>query len=155
MTKDPGPLPDGLAMIKLMSRIIVGIDGSTQATKALLWAIDHARDNDTIVAMHAWQVPAMSGLEAPGYNPAEVEVEANRLVETVITEIITDRADRPSIETAMHHGHAGRSLVDEADDADLIVVGTRGHGTVKGMLLGSVSTYVLRHAHCAVVVVPG
>lgn len=138
-----------------MSKIIVGIDGSTQASNALMWAVDHARDEDTIVAMHAWQVPAMSGLEAPGYNPAEVEVEANQLVNKIIGEVITERAGGPSIETAMHHGHAGRSLVDSADDADLIVVGTRGHGTVKGMLLGSVSTYVLRHAHCAVVVVPG
>ena len=55
--------------------------------------------------------------------------------------------------TQVVRGHAGTVLTDESRDADLLVVGSRGHGTAVGMLLGSVSQYCVQHATCPVVVV--
>lgn len=137
-----------------MTRIIVGIDGSSHASLALRWAFDHAQEGDTIVALHAWQVPPMGALDSPLYNPADVEVEARQLLKRIVAETIEDDSAGPTVELLVEHGHAGRLLIEASGDADYIVCGTRGHGAVKGMLLGSVSTYVIRHAKCPVVVVP-
>jgi nucleotide-binding universal stress UspA family protein len=141
-------------MLLAMSKIIVGIDGSEQSSDALRWAIDHAGPDDEIVATHSWQIPPMSGFEFPAYNPAEVEVYAHQLVERVVSEVVPEGADGPKVTTAVHHGHPGRVLIDESADAELIVVGSRGFGGFRGLLLGSVSTYVVHHATCPVVVIP-
>lgn len=137
-----------------MSKIIVGIDGSQQSTEALRWALDYASSEDQIVATHAWQIPPMSGFEFPAYNPADVELYAHELVEQVVSETVPESADGPKITTSVHHGHPGRVLIDESAGADLVIVGSRGFGGFRGLLLGSVSTYVVHHAICPVVVIP-
>jgi nucleotide-binding universal stress UspA family protein len=53
-----------------------------------------------------------------------------------------------------YYGHPGRCLVDLSDEVDLLVVGRRGLGGFKGLLFGSVSTYVVHHADCPVVIIP-
>ncbi|MDH3678791.1 MAG: universal stress protein [Acidimicrobiia bacterium] len=137
-----------------MQTIVVGVDGSRQATKALQWAVDHAQADDTVLATYAWHVPPSETLEAPIYNPADVELEALQLVRRVVEEVIGDDTAGPKIEAVIEHGHSGRVLIDASDGADLLVVGSRGHGGFVGLLLGSVSTYVVHHARCPVVVVP-
>lgn len=137
-----------------MRRILVGIDGSAPATQALRWAIDHAEPDDVVVAIYAWHIPPAESLEAPIYNPADIEVDARKLVGRVVAEVVGDRENGPTIETDVRHGHSGHLLIEASDDADLLVVGSRGHGGFVGLLLGSVSTYVVHHARCPVVVVP-
>lgn len=137
-----------------MQTIVVGVDGSQQATRALRWAVDHAGPDDTLIVTYAWHVPPAETLEAPTFNPADIEVEARKLVRDVIDEVVGDRTDAPAVETVIEHGHSGRVLIDASDKADLLVVGSRGHGGFVGLLLGSVSTYVVHHARCPVVVVP-
>ena len=60
----------------------------------------------------------------------------------------------PEIDASVGRGHPGRLLIEASSDADLLVVGSRGHGGFVGLLLGSVSTYAVHHAQCPVVVVP-
>lgn len=136
-----------------MSRIIVGIDGSAAAAKAFGWALDHADGDDTVVAVHTWRIYPVVGLEAPIYNPADFEGEAHRFVNEFLDTIAVPD-DGPTIERSVVHGAAPRVLVDESAKADLVVVGSRGLGGFRGALLGSVSTYVVHHAECPVVVVP-
>lgn len=60
----------------------------------------------------------------------------------------------PPITTRAIQGHPGHALLDAAKDADLLVVGTRGHGGFAGLLLGFTSTYLAHHAPCPLVIVP-
>jgi len=78
--------------------------------------------------------------------------EAGRELEGIIGEV---RREFPSVEisSVVEEGWAGRRLIEAAEGADLLVVGSRGHGAVVGLLLGSVSEYCVTHAHCPVVVI--
>ncbi len=133
--------------------IIVGVDGSATAAKALRWAVDHAETDDTIVVATAWSIPAAGGLEFPVASLAEFEISANRVVKEAVAALDLGD-DGPSIETKVVSGHAGSVLSDLSADADLVVVGSRGFGAVRSALLGSVSNFVVHHAKCPVLVVP-
>ena len=137
-----------------MSKIVVGVDGSSQSAKALRWAVDYAKPTDTIVAAHAWQLPVMETDGVPAYRIDDVETKAKKLAEDVVATVVRDGGEGPRVETLVENGHSGRVLIDASDDADLLVVGSRGRGGFVGLLLGSVSTYVVHHARCPVVVLP-
>lgn len=136
-------------------RIVVGVDGSTRSMAALEWAVSEARvRGGSVQAVLAWQPVQLSG-ESLGMGPSlEDDVlesaaaeEAARLAER------TRSADVPMTWEAVQ-GHPAWVLVAAAEQADLLVVGSRGHGGFVGMLLGSVSQHVMSHARCPVVVVP-
>ena len=137
-----------------MEKIIVGVDGSAQAREALRWAIDHADDDDVVVIAHGWSIPTAVGFEVPVASISEFETSAHRMVKAVQAELDHDDDDGPTVETHVVPGHAGSVLVDLSADADLVVVGSRGYGGLRSALLGSVSNFVVHHAHCPVVVVP-
>ena len=136
-----------------MEKIIVGVDGSATAANALRWAVDHADDDDVIVAAIAWSIPAVGGLELPVASLAQFEISANRAVKEAVTALDLDEGE-PSVETRTVAGDARTVLSDLSGDADLVVVGSRGLGTMQRAFLGSVSDYVVHHAKCPVVVVP-
>jgi nucleotide-binding universal stress UspA family protein len=98
-----------------------------------------------------WQWPPSYGWAVPfptGYDPEES-------VTKVLTTVAADlRAQYPAlhIETRVLHGHPSPLLVGASKGADLLVVGSRGHGEFTGMLIGSVSEYCATHAHCPVLV---
>lgn len=136
-----------------MTRMLVGVDGSPAAEAALGWAIDHAEAEDTVVLCHVWSLPVVAGFESPMLEPAPFRQAAEQLVAKVAAPFM-ENDDGPTIETAVAYGHPGSVLINLSADADLVVVGSRGHGGFKGLLLGSVSTYVVHHARCPVTVVP-
>lgn len=136
-----------------MGPVVVGIDGSEAAADALLAAIGEARLRGTsVVAVHVWDVPVGDFLD--GYAPtgdaiAACAESARELVENAVAGI-------EGVETVLRESHAvGETLVEEAAerDAALLVVGSRGLGAVRGLVLGSVSGYCSRHARCPVLVV--
>ena len=139
-----------------MKKIAVGVDGSDASRDALRWAIENASEGDSVRAVYVWQLYRGPRPDVVPVSELQlVRPEADRFISEVV-DAVTAGLDGllPRIERVSYYGHPGRWLVDLSDEVDLLVVGSRGLGGFKGLLLGSVSTYVVHHAHCPVVVVP-
>ena len=140
-----------------MGRIVVGVDGSDNSARALSWAIEEATlRNDDVEAVTVWHLPyAGAGFAAvPMVDPNELQAGAAAQLEGSINAATDDDAVRAGIIRTVSEGGAAGALMDAAKDADLLVVGSRGHGGFVGLLLGSVSSQCVHHARCPVVVVP-
>lgn len=141
-----------------MQRIVVGIDGSQGARRALEWAVAEAKLRDAhLVVVHAWLEPAAvavgSAVTAGAVEPEIFEDAAERTVAEVLGAIDTTGLPQ-GIESHVVASAPARALLDMAEDADLVVVGSRGRGGFTGLLLGSVSQQVAHHATCPVVIIP-
>ena len=135
-----------------MGRVVVGVDGSDNSAAALRWALDYARPDDQVVAVNVWEIRATTGLEGIGLDFEEFEAAARTTLHDVVEGL--DGSDAARVTEEVYHGHPGHVLMELTEDADLLVVGARGHGGFLSLLLGSVSTYAVHHARCPVVVVP-
>lgn len=143
-------------MLGLMTRIVVGVDGSAGSGHALGWALEEARLRGAAVdVVHAWHVPYVGGAEmvAAMIDPVEMERGARQTVEQMLS-TVKGLDEGITVNPILRQGSAGSVLVKEAEGADLLVVGSRGHGGFTGLLLGSVSQQVVHHAPCPVVIVP-
>ncbi|MEE1823446.1 universal stress protein [Streptomyces sp. BE20] len=131
--------------------VVVGVDGSPESLAALDWAADEAsRRGAPLRLVHAWPSP-VTPLSVLG--TADLE---RRQADVVLREAELRARDRcpEAAVTAVHvPGDAVRALVVEAGEAGLLVLGSRGLGTVAGFLVGSVSHRVLGRAACPVVLV--
>lgn len=107
-------------------------------------------------AVHAWTAAVPVTMTGPGFiapiDREPVRKEADALLHAVVNAVAGERA--ASVECVLAEGPAGQAILDNAHDAELIVVGQRGLGTVGAVVLGSVSHHVLHHTHCPVLVVP-
>jgi nucleotide-binding universal stress UspA family protein len=138
-------------------RVVVGVDGSDSSAAALRWAAHYAQaTGSTLRAVLAWHYPTAAGVPPVGRTPANVESEVERgraeVIDKAIAAALGDEPPIP-IERKADYGHPVEVLVAESAEADLLVVGSRGHGGFTGMMLGSVSTHCVTHAHCPVTVV--
>jgi nucleotide-binding universal stress UspA family protein len=139
-------------------RIVVGVDGSETSRHALRWAADEAKSHGSqLHVVHAWEVPTLSVAVGvgPGRRTAQPEgqhEEASRLVADVVRDVLGDEP-AGDVRTSIGRGTAAGVLLDAARDADLLVVGSRGLGGFRGLLLGSVSSKMAAHAPCPVVIV--
>jgi len=132
-------------------RIVVGVDGSASSRAALAWAVDQARLTGAVVeAVTAWEFPATYGYAAPAIN-VDWEELATRVVTAAIAELTGPGL--PEIRYQIVEGNAARALVDRSAGADLLVVGSRGHGGFVEALLGSTGQHCVHHAACPVVVI--
>lgn len=131
---------------------VVGVDASEVADRALQWARDAAAEHDVIVAVHAWDLPTMVGLDAYSVIPA---AELGDLAAQGLAELVA-RQDDPRIEAEPRQGRAGRAILEVADerDADVVVVGHQGSGRAS-VVLGSTANHVVHHTERPVVVVRG
>jgi nucleotide-binding universal stress UspA family protein len=131
---------------------VVGVDASEDADRALQWARDAAGPDDRIVAVHAWDLATLVGIDTATTVPA---VELGDLAKQGLTEMV-ERQDDHRIEGVTHQGHAGRAIVEEAErhGADAVVVGHRGSGRAS-LILGSTANHVIHHTDLPVVVVRG
>ncbi|MGO9029742.1 MAG: universal stress protein [Acidimicrobiales bacterium] len=134
-------------------RVVVGIDGSPSSLEALAQATDQAlRRGAVLEAVTTWEWPASYGwaLQLPeGFDPA---ADAATMLDGALEPV---RRDHPELEirTLVVEGTPASVLVKASNGADLLVVGSRGHGEFAGMLLGSVSQHCMTNAHCSVLVV--
>jgi nucleotide-binding universal stress UspA family protein len=137
---------------KRVQRIVVGIDGSPAATAALDWAATMADSTGASVEVIAtWQWPTGYGagpMFPAEYDPAD---DAARIAREAID---SARPLHRGVEfvALVVEGHASKVLVDASRGAELLALGTRGHGELGGLLLGSVTEHCAAHAHCPVLV---
>jgi nucleotide-binding universal stress UspA family protein len=137
-----------------MPRIVVGVDGSPESRAALRWAVAEARLRGArLEAVHVWSFPIVPGRElGPSYviPIEELREDAKETLDLVLAE---EGVEGVNVERAVVEGNPADVLVEAAREADLLVVGSRGHGGVAGLLLGSVSRQCAHHAACPVVIV--
>jgi len=138
-------------------RIVAGVDGSPSSRAALRWAVQQARlTGGTVDAVIAWRIPMV--LQSYGWAPIYVEEEgdfrayASRTIHTVIGEEV-EPEDRERVRSLVVNDQPAHALLAAADGADLLVVGSRGHGTFTEAMLGSVGQYCVHHAHCPVLII--
>lgn len=135
-------------------QVLVGIDSSPGARAALEYAISEARMRDaTLTAVMAVRLPDYMWIDPyvvradPGRDTLQ---RAGQELDRILAAAGTDGLDVDAVVTATP---AAQALVDRSADSDLLVVGSRGHGGFRGLLLGSVSMHCVLHAHCPVSVV--
>ena len=136
--------------------IVVGVDGSGSSSEAIRWAAEEARIRGSRVeAVYAWQSPLVTGLlyiPPDLLDPDALEGHAREIVEAAVTEA-GDLPDGVEIESRAVEGVPTKVLIDASRDAELLVLGSRGHGGFHGLLLGSVGQQCVQHAVCPVVIV--
>lgn len=142
-----------------MSGIVVGIDGSHNASRALEWAMAEAAVRKaplTVLTVHA--VPASYWTGAPVMLPGDEDkvTEIRKAAESAVAATASKLgAGQPeSVTVSAVNGFPAQALIDASKDSDLLVVGARGGGGFSVLMLGSVSSQVVHHSACPVVVVP-
>ncbi|GAA4971029.1 universal stress protein [Kineococcus glutinatus] len=141
-----------------IKHIVVGVDGSDSSRAALRWAYDEAAHHGaSLTAVAAWHPPALPMTPPYGAVPPEgygdqPRQEALDLLDR-FTGALAPRTPAVDVRTSVEEGNPAAVLIERSGEADLLVVGSRGHGGFAGMLLGSVSQHLVAHAHCPVVVV--
>lgn len=145
--------------------VVVGVDGSPGAREALRWAVAEARLRQTrLRVVHAWTA-RFAGVPGGGYGyldgtpellagdgVSDMRWAAEEMLEGMMREIAAD-ADGVEVERQVVEGAAADVLIRAAAEGDLLVVGSRGHGGLAGLLLGSISQQCAYHAPCPVVIV--
>ncbi|MGW4018316.1 MULTISPECIES: universal stress protein [Rhodococcus] len=133
-------------------RVVVGVDGSPQSLLALEWAVTEARlRHGQLRVVTGWQFPAaavgMEGLrwELESFQRVARQIQARALKGVDLEGIAVSRE--------IHEGPAASVLLMASKDADLLVVGSRGHGGFTTLLLGSVSNQIAHHATCPVLII--
>lgn len=134
--------------------IVCGVDASPAGQRALRWAIEEATKRRAQVhAVTAW---AWDGLEEVGAptTPAEALARAQRLLDTSVEEVLGGLTEAPLVTRVCERGEPADALAMAATHADLLVVGSHGHGALHDRLLGSTSERLLHRSPCPVVIVP-
>jgi nucleotide-binding universal stress UspA family protein len=152
--------------------IVVGVDGSPGGDTALRWALTEARLRKSKVrVIHAYQPPRVplpdAGTGGLGLAPPVVftqddadrlaeaaQAEGEGVLESALQRVGKEATDGVEIEREPVVGAPAQTLIEAGRDAELLVLGSRGHGGFVGLLLGSVSHQVAQHPPCPVVILP-
>jgi nucleotide-binding universal stress UspA family protein len=134
-------------------RIVVGIDGSPSSVDALEWAARQAEmTGSTLEAVTTWEWPTSYGWAFPFPRDYDPSSDASKVLDDVLG---TAKNAHPDIviRPVVLEGRPAPALVKASRGADLLVVGSRGHGEFSGMLLGSVSEHCVHHVSCPITVI--
>jgi nucleotide-binding universal stress UspA family protein len=137
--------------------VVVGIDGSAESVAALRWAARYAAATGARVqALLAWHYPGAVGGPPTGVAPEpvhdETEAEMRETLDAAVAKAY-DGQEAAGVEKGTAYGHPAQALIEASREADLLVLGSHGHGAFTGMLVGSVSIHCVTGAFCPVVVV--
>lgn len=132
--------------------IVVGVDGSDASVEALRRAQSLAGPlSAKLVALSCWDIPQMyDGYVAMGID--DFDIRAGEILQDSVVKAFGTETPA-NVETRLVQGHPRRMLIEASRSADMLVLGRRGHGGFGGLLLGSVSSACVAHAHCPVLVV--
>lgn len=126
--------------------IVVGFDGSKGSVAALEWAVHEAEiRGEKVCIVRAWTAGEFG-------TDADIEAYTQSKLEKEVKEVL-DGTTSVEYETLSFRGSPAKVLVEHSADADMLVVGSRGHGGFSGLLLGSVSQQVSAHSAAAAVVI--
>ena len=132
--------------------VVVGVDGSESSIAALRWAARQAElTGAELRAVISWELPS-AAYWVPLPNDLDLESSARSTLAAQIAQTLGPEPKVP-VTQVVAQGHPAPTLVGHAADADLLVLGSRGHGELASVLLGSVSEHCVTHAHCPVVVI--
>ncbi len=141
-------------------RIVVGVDGSQASREALRWALNEARawgPDRTVHLVHVTPLQYVAALTgeaiAPREDPASVE-RGRHMLEELAAQATADGYTDVPVTTQQLTGNVAATLLRASRDADLLVLGSRGHGGFAGLPLGSTAQACVAHAGCPVTVVP-
>lgn len=130
--------------------VIVGVDGSESSKKALRWAATFGQMSGAPVeALITWDRPTTYGMPVI-FDEAELKDRAEQILHDAIREVLGDQS---LVIERVEQGHAAAVLVNAAEHAQLLVVGSHDHHHVLGRRLGSTSLHCVQQARCPVVVV--
>jgi nucleotide-binding universal stress UspA family protein len=138
-------------------RIVVGVDGSEESSRALIWAMREAiRREARLEIVHAFMFHVFVTTHAPmNVLHDDVDSQSGELLERMTDGAVNAIGARPrAVELVSVPDAPAHALLQSAEGAELLVVGTHGRGAVAGFLLGSVSQQCVTHARCPIVVVP-
>ena len=136
--------------------IVVGVDGSPSSRKALVWAAAEAADHSAdLVVLNVWEHTLLPPSGSVSVSERYVPDPSQRTAEDLVDEIQEALGEDPPVpvQPRVKQGNPAKVLIEESAGADLLVVGTRGHGGFRGLVLGSVSQHVAAYAECPVTVV--
>lgn len=132
--------------------IVVGVDASESSKEALRWAARQSElTGDELRVVMSWEIPSMA-YWAPLPEGLDFDKETRASLHQTVTEVLGDNPP-VTVTEVVREGHPAPVLLAESSQAELLVVGSRGHGEFTGMLIGSVSEHCVTHANCPVVVV--
>src|SRR5919109_3083117 len=168
---DPNPVPEDvedvedvqeLAPTSDRGRIVVGVDDSDQAAAALRWALaEGVLRGATVEVVHAWSPPVSAlpfgaTLVVPvdeGAVDAAARTQLDDMVDTALADLGESRDSLPELLVTVLPGSPALTLVEVAETADLLVVGSHGRTGLSRLLVGSVAMACVQHAPCPVVVI--
>ena len=136
--------------------VLVGVDGSDSSHKALSWAAAEAADHGAgLIVLNVWEHTLLPPAGSVSVSEHYVPDPSQRTAEDLRTEITGVLGESPPVvvQPRLKQGNPAKVLIEESADADLLVVGTRGRGGFRGLVLGSVSQHVAAYARCPVTVV--
>lgn len=135
-------------------RIVVGVDGSEASKDALRWAARQAAlTGSTLVVVAVWSYATMSYPTMSGYVPTVNDLDLEGDTRMLLQQTVKEVLDGAPVRMVVAQGHPAEVLARFSESADLLVVGSRGHGGFVGALLGSVSQHLVHTAHCPVLVI--
>ncbi len=156
------PSEGGKPATTKLDRVVVGVDDSKNARRALGLAVDLTAETEgELVVVNSWEVPFPYdpvAMTAAGYQPQDdiFERQSEELVAELLADVMDDQREDVNVQVSVVRTQSNpvSALLEASADADAIVVGSRGRGSVRGLLLGSVSQGILHRSKIPVVVLP-
>lgn len=133
--------------------VVVGFDGSPRARTALRWTLTHLRRSAKVLAVQVFTSESVIG-DPLSPSPEISETGARHELEQGVAAVLSDLHGYPAVELLVMPGDPRVALRTASSDADLLVVGSRGHGVLDRLLLGSVATALVHHPTVPTIVVP-